>query len=96
MFSAIWWLPNKVCYEQAAPPPYMPPYTGVSEADSLVLLVDGQEGLQAGDREILMWLRQTHPNKKVVLAVNKCENPSKADIMVRDPVPRPYPLPSGG
>ena len=44
---------------------------GVLEADSLVLLVDGQDGFQAGDREILSWLRQKHPSKKVILAVNK-------------------------
>jgi predicted GTPase len=55
---------------------------GVMEADSIVLLTDGQAGLQAGDREILQWLRQKHPLKKVVLAVNKCENPAKADIQV--------------
>ena len=46
-------------------------HAGVAEADSLILMVDGQEGLQAGDFEILSWLRQAHPNKKVVLAVNK-------------------------
>lgn len=36
---------------------------GVSEADAVVLLVDGQEGLQPGDAEILSWLRQKHPSK---------------------------------
>ena len=49
-----------------------------------MLVVDGQEGLQAGDREILMWLRQRHPTKKVVLAVNKCENANKADLMASE------------
>jgi len=57
---------------------------GVAEADSLVLLVDGQAGLQSGDREILSWLRQNHPQKPVVLAVNKCENTVKSDLMVSD------------
>lgn len=57
---------------------------GVAEADSLVLLVDGMEGLQAGDREILQWLRQNHPTKKVVLAVNKCESSAKADLMASE------------
>ena len=36
---------------------------GVSEADSIVLMVDGQAGLQQGDGEILSWLRQTHPSE---------------------------------
>ena len=31
---------------------------GVEEADAVVLLVDGQAGLQPGDRDILAWLRQ--------------------------------------
>ena len=48
----------------------------------LIMLVDGQAGLQPGDRDILDWLRTKHPNKPVVLAVNKCENTQKADIMV--------------
>ncbi|GLC45491.1 hypothetical protein PLESTM_001741600 [Pleodorina starrii] len=57
---------------------------GVAEADSVVLLVDGQAGLQAGDEEILSWLRSNHPSKPVLLAVNKCENSAKADQMVAD------------
>ena len=57
---------------------------GVSEADSVVLLVDGQQGLQSGDAEILSWLRQKHPTKPVVLAVNKCENAAKADLMASE------------
>lgn len=57
---------------------------GVAEADSIVLLVDGQAGLQPGDREILAWLRSNHPSKPVVLAVNKCENAQKADLMASE------------
>lgn len=56
---------------------------GVAEADVVVLLVDGQAGLQPGDREILDWLRQKQPGKKVVLGVNKCESTTKADMQVR-------------
>jgi small GTP-binding protein len=55
---------------------------GVAEADVVLLLVDGQAGLQAGDREILDWLRHSHPTKPVLLAVNKCESPQKADMQV--------------
>jgi GTP-binding protein len=54
----------------------------VAEADSIILLVDGQAGLQPGDSEILDWLRHNHPSKPVVLAVNKCESTTKADIQV--------------
>mmetsp|Transcript_429 Transcript_429/g.1066 ORF Transcript_429/g.1066 Transcript_429/m.1066 type:complete len:654 (+) Transcript_429:34-1995(+) len=57
---------------------------GVEEADSVVLLVDGKAGLQAGDREVLDWLRTNHPRKKVHLAVNKCDNVSKADLMASE------------
>jgi predicted GTPase len=45
-------------------------------------MVDGQAGLQPGDGEILDWLRHNHPGKPVVLAVNKCESTTKADIQV--------------
>ena len=50
------------------------------EADSIVLVMDGQLGLTAADEEIVSWLRRTHPAKPLLLAVNKCENPHKADL----------------
>lgn len=56
---------------------------GVAEADVVIVLTDGQAGVQAGDAEIAGWLRQYHPDKPVVLAVNKCENVAKSAIMVR-------------
>ncbi len=31
---------------------------GVAEADSLLLVVDGQQGLTASDEEIVTWLRR--------------------------------------
>lgn len=55
---------------------------GVAEADSLLLVVDGQEGLTAADQEIVSWLRRKHPDKPVTLAVNKCENVRVADTQV--------------
>ena len=55
---------------------------GIMEADALVLVMDGQQGLTSSDREVVSWLRKTHPNKPLLLAVNKCENPQKADIQV--------------
>ncbi len=55
---------------------------GVAEASAIVLVVDGQIGLQEGDGEILSWLRQKHPDKSVTLVVNKCESHLKADLQV--------------
>lgn len=57
---------------------------GVAEADSVVVLMDGQAGLQPGDREIISWLRSTHPSKPIILGINKCENSQKADLYVAD------------
>ncbi|KAL4423769.1 hypothetical protein ABPG75_001070 [Micractinium tetrahymenae] len=56
----------------------------VEEADALILVVDGQTGGTAVDEEILAWLRRTHPDKPVTLAVNKCENVGKADLMAAE------------
>jgi GTP-binding protein len=55
---------------------------GVAEADSVVLVVDGQAGLHPSDEEVLTWLRQNHPSKPVVLAVNKCESVTKGEMQV--------------
>lgn len=57
---------------------------GVAEADCIVLVMDGQTGLTGTDQEIAAWLRRSHPSKPVVLAVNKCENPQKADMQAAD------------
>ena len=54
----------------------------MSEADSLVLVVDGQDGLTSSDEEIMSWLRKSHPSKPLTLAVNKCENVRIADTQV--------------
>lgn len=54
----------------------------MAEADSLLLVVDGQEGLTGSDQEIVSWLRRKHPGKPITLAVNKCENVKLADTMV--------------
>lgn len=51
----------------------------VEESDVVVLVVDGQQGMNASDEEILSWLRKSNPGKPIVLAVNKCENVRKAD-----------------
>lgn len=55
---------------------------GVAEADSIVLVVDGQYGMHPSDEEVLSWLRQNHPSKPVVLAVNKCESQTKGATQV--------------
>ncbi|KAG0477431.1 hypothetical protein HPP92_014272 [Vanilla planifolia] len=49
----------------------------VEEASVIIFLVDGQAGLTVGDAEISDWLRKNYSNKSIVLAVNKCESPSK-------------------
>jgi GTPase len=55
----------------------------VDEADALILVTDGQEGLTGADAEILQWLRRHHSKKPIHLAVNKCENVQKAELQVR-------------
>ena len=57
---------------------------GVAEADCIVLVMDGQTGLTSADEEIVAWLRRSHPKKAVMLAINKCENPQKADLQAAD------------
>lgn len=49
----------------------------VEEAAVIIFLVDGQAGLMAGDVEIADWLRKSHSDKFIILAVNKCESPRK-------------------
>lgn len=63
------------------------------EADSIVLVMDGQLGLTAADEEIVSWLRRTHPSKPLLLAVNKCENPHKADLQASWAPPPPHCIP---
>lgn len=36
-----------------------------------------QAGLIAADVEIADWLRKNYSNKRIILAVNKCESPRK-------------------
>ena len=59
----------------------------MAEADSIVLVMDGQTGLTGSDEEIVSWLRKTYPRKPVLLAINKCESPTMADTQV---CPDPY------
>lgn len=56
----------------------------VAEAHSIIVVVDGQSGATAIDDEVISWLRKVHPDKPVILAVNKCENPAKADLQAAD------------
>jgi GTP-binding protein len=44
----------------------------IEEADAVIFLVDGREGLTAADRDVADVLRRT--SKTVVLAVNKCDS----------------------
>ncbi|CAO2837339.1 unnamed protein product [Amaranthus hypochondriacus] len=49
----------------------------VEESSVIIFVVDGQAGLTAGDVEIADWLRKNYSRKNIILAVNKCESPSK-------------------
>jgi GTP-binding protein len=53
---------------------------GLEEADAVLFLIDGREGVTPTDEHFARWIRkQKGPNKKpVVLAVNKCENENAA------------------
>lgn len=56
----------------------------VEEAAVIIFLVDGQAGLMAADVEIADWLRKSHSDKHVILAVNKCESPRKGLLQVSE------------
>ncbi|BFI29580.1 GTPase [Marchantia polymorpha subsp. ruderalis] len=49
----------------------------VEDADSIIFVVDGQTGPTSADIDIAQWLRKKHSDKRVTLAVNKCESPTK-------------------
>ncbi|MGB7414078.1 MAG: ribosome biogenesis GTPase Der [Thermosynechococcaceae cyanobacterium] len=67
--------------------------TALSEADVVIMVVDGQAGPTPADTEIAQWLRQ-QPTP-IVLAVNKCESPQQGimqaaqfwELSVGEPVP---------
>ena len=49
---------------------------GLSQADAILFVIDGREGVTPIDEHFASWLRKQkgHRKKPVVLAVNKCEN----------------------
>jgi len=64
----------------------------IDEADAIIFMVDGREGLTAADREVADVLRTTA--KPVVLGVNKCDSPERAldavefyELNLGDPIP---------
>lgn len=56
----------------------------VAEASVLILVVDGRSGLMTSDEEVIDWLRRCHPVIPLILAVNKCDNVSKADEFIAE------------
>lgn len=58
--------------------------SAVASADSIIFVVDGQSGLTAADIDIGSWLRRKHSNKKITLAVNKCESPTKGQLQAAE------------
>jgi GTP-binding protein len=64
----------------------------IDEADAIIFVVDGREGLTSADAEVADILRPT--SKRVVLAVNKCDSPERAldavefyALNLGDPIP---------
>jgi GTP-binding protein len=51
----------------------------VAEADVLLLVMDGKEGPQAGDSEVIAYLRRT--GKPFLLAVNKIDHPGREELL---------------
>lgn len=49
----------------------------LEDTSVIIFVVDGQEGLSSVDVDIGHWLRKNHSDKLIVLAVNKCESPTK-------------------
>ncbi|HOB07899.1 MAG: ribosome biogenesis GTPase Der [Limnochordia bacterium] len=54
----------------------------IDEADVIIFVVDGREGLTAADEEIAMQLRKT--SKKVILCVNKVEDFSESTAIAAE------------
>jgi GTPase len=52
--------------------------TAISEADRIIFMVDGREGVLPGDEEMAQLLRRTQ--KKVFLAANKIDGPEKEHL----------------
>ncbi|WP_173645048.1 ribosome biogenesis GTPase Der [Geminocystis sp. NIES-3708] len=66
----------------------------LEEAVAAIFVVDGQQGLTAGDEEIAAWLRTQ--NIPIVLAVNKCESEKQGLVQAAEfwnlGLGEPYPL----
>lgn len=58
--------------------------SAVASANSIIFVVDGQSGLTAADIDIGNWLRRKHSDKKITLAVNKCESPTKGQLQAAE------------
>lgn len=54
----------------------------IIEADAVLFVVDGRDGITPVDQHFAQWLRKT--GKPVVLAVNKCDHQGVADAGVAD------------
>mgnify|MGYP000861537464 CR=1 FL=1 len=47
---------------------------GIKESNLLLFVVDGKEGLNPLDKDILIWIKTTYPDKKILLVVNKIDS----------------------
>jgi len=56
---------------------------GLKEADAVLFLIDGREGVTPTDEHFARWLRKNN-NKPVVLGVNKCESDAAANAGIAE------------
>eukprot|EP00249_Psilotum_nudum_P022817 c28650_g1_i2 orf=860-2008(+) len=56
----------------------------LEDAATVIFVVDGQAGPLPVDADIADWLRKKHSDKNIILAVNKCESPTKGLLQVAE------------
>jgi GTP-binding protein len=54
---------------------------GLDEADMVLMIVDGKEGLNPLDKDILKWVKTRVKKKKIILVVNKVDSKDKEDLI---------------
>lgn len=54
---------------------------GLEEADMVLMIVDGKEGLNPLDKDILKWIKVKTKSKKIVLVINKVDTKNKEDMI---------------
>jgi GTP-binding protein len=52
----------------------------INDSDVLIMVVDGLDGPTDHDNEIIRWIRRLYGDKQIILAVNKCDMQTKAEV----------------